>query len=216
MENTVSATATGFAITKALLDTISIREYNSGVKFEAGKTYDVSALETTKKVNNVEYPEFMLGGEIKISLHHLSSLYVNDEKVLVANQGTDAECIPFAVGNGLTRFKSLIEANNNEIPKQIKCISRLKQGATAKYLTGEHETARRNAYALNKMEGVLANADFPMLVLKASGVETEADAWKTFDRITLEAVTVPVAAPIPAPVIEAQPVATPAPVAPVA
>ena len=180
-ETVAVATATGFKIDESLIKSIAIRDYASGVRFEEGTEYEIEMLESTEEVSGVNYPNFKLG-EITMNLHSLASLYVNDDKVVIANVGTPGECLPY--GTNLTRFKDLI-AESGEVPNKIKCVKRIKQGATARYLTGEHEVARKNAYKLNKMEDVLKNTDFPMLVLRKGQNANEADAWKAYDSVTI-------------------------------
>ena len=191
-------TPTGFQIDKSLIDSINIKDYASKTKFEEGVVYQVQALESTEKYNNVDYPLFKLN-DITLNLHNLAALYIDDAKVKVENPGDAAECMPY--GLQPTRFRDIL-AETGLVPKQIKITRRLKQGATAKYVTGEHEVARKQGYEANGMTDVLAKEHFPMLVLRKGQLPNVADSWKTFDRVFIQPIA-PEVTTAPAPEVAA-------------
>ena len=205
----VTATATGFAITKELVDSIKIRDFGSREKLELGKEYDLSMLDKTEKYNGVEYPVFGLGDGMEISLSRLAHLYVNDENYQTIGKAEDgSEIIPFSASNNFSRVKDIFAANC-ERRKKIRVTRRVNQGATEKYFNGEHEAARRNAYVLKGIALTPETTDFPLLLLRPTQDEKIADSWRMVPRVAIEAVTTApaqVAAPVAAVV---EPVATP-------
>ncbi len=188
MKNLITVTASGaFKISEDLLKGISIRGVRS--PFTEGEVVTLELTDQTEKCleakDNVEYPIFLIGKGRRINLYRLANLYIDDEKLVLANVG-DAkhECLPF--GSKPTTLAEVMRANGGTMPNSLTITRRFKEGASAGYLSYDSGVARKKGYELHGIDTTLES--FPKLSIRNGDDTNVKENWKETTRIAISVI----------------------------